>query len=364
LTTAGEGLAVRAEMALRGIRLDVQLAVAPGARLALVGPSGAGKTTVLRAIAGLASPDRGRVAFGEVAWLDTERRVDLPPERRRCGFVFQDYGLFARMSAWRNVAFGMRDVARGARRRRATALLDRFGVAALAAARPDALSGGERQRVALARALASDPQVLLLDEPLSALDPATRSRSRRELDAMLAGLGIPVVIVSHSFEEAALLAERVAVLDRGAVIQSGTVAEVSARPASAFVADFAGSSVLAGTASREPDGLTLVRLDGGGELRSTDRASGRVAASVHPSEVALEPAGTTPADSALNHLRAEVTSLTPLGNRVRVGLAIPQPLAAEVTARSAEALGLRPGTAVAAAWKATATRLVDLEAAR
>jgi molybdate transport system ATP-binding protein len=360
LTAPVRGLAVDAEMPLRGIGLDVHLAVEGGARLALVGPSGAGKTTVLRVIAGLASPARGRVSLGDVAWLDTQRGVDLPPERRRCGFVFQDYALFGRMPAWRNVAFGMRHVPRGVRRERAIAVLERFGVAALAGARPGTLSGGERQRVALARALASDPQVLLLDEPLSALDPATRSRSMRELDAMLAGLGIPVAIVSHSFEEAALLAQRVAVLDRGIVIQSGTVAEVSARPASAFVADFAGSSVIEGTASREPDGLTLVRLDGGGELRSTDPAVGRVAASVHPSEVAIEPAGTSPSDSALNHLPGEVTSLTPLGNRVRVGLAIPQPLAAEVTARSADALGLRPGVAVVAAWKATATRLVDL----
>jgi len=345
-------------MPLRGVRLDVRLDVGPGARLALVGPSGAGKTTVLRIIAGLASPPRGRVSLGGVAWLDTARRIDLPPERRRCGLVFQDYGLFAQMSAWRNVAFGMRAVRRTERRRRAVALLDRFGVGALADARPGALSGGERQRVALARALASEPEVLLLDEPTSALDPATRSRSLRELDAALAGLGIPVLLVSHSFDEAALLGERVAVLDGGTVVQSGSATEISARPASAFVADFAGASVLEGTAYPEPDGLTLVRLDGGGELRTVDSGAGRVVASVYPWDVAIEPVGAAGPDSALNRLAAEVTALTPLGNRVRVGLAIPQPLAAEVTARSAEALGLRPGAAVVAAWKATATRLV------
>ncbi len=353
-------LEVRVEAPLRDFRLDLELQVAEGRRVALVGPSGAGKTSVLRIVAGLLSPRRGRVSLGGSRWLDTDAGVDLAPERRRCGLLFQDFALFAEMSAWRNVAFGMRGLPRAQRRRAAVALLDRFGVAALAEARPTALSGGERQRVALARALAAGPEVLLLDEPLSALDPSTRSRSMGELDALLAGLGIPVLLVTHSFDEAAVLGDRVAVLDHGSVVQSGTAAEIAARPSSSFVADFAGAIVLNGDASIESDGLTVVRLDGGGELRSTDRASGRVAVSVYPWEVALEPPGIEPSDSALNRLEGRVTSVTPIGNRVRVGMAARQPLSAEITSRSARTLGLGPGVPVNAVWKATATRLLNL----
>ncbi len=349
----------RIEVPLRDFALEVELTVGAGERLAVVGPSGAGKTTLLRALAGLA-PARGRVALGDEVWLDSERGVDLPPERRPCGYLFQDYALFPHLSAWRNVAFGLRGAPRAARRARARELLDRFGAAHLADARPGELSGGERQRVALARALAAEPRLVLLDEPLSALDATTRSRSLRELDRLLTGLEVPVAIVTHAFDEAALLGTEVAVLDRGLIAQRGSAAELSARPSSAFVADLTGAAVLEGEASAEPDGLTLVRLDGGGTLRSVDPASGRVAVSIHPTEISLEPPGTAHEDSALNRLEGTVTSLTAVGNRVRVGLALPQPLTAEITARSAEALALRPGSAATAAWKATATRLIAL----
>lgn len=352
-------LSVSATMPLREFDLSLDLSVGPGERLALAGPSGAGKTTALRIAAGLARPVAGRIALGEEVWLDTAAGVEVPAERRRCGVVFQDYALFPGLSAWRNVAYGMRGPRRE-RRRRALELLDRFGIAALADAAPAGLSGGERQRVALARALAAEPRALLLDEPLSALDPGSRRESLRELHALLAELPIPVLLVTHSYDEAALLAERIAVIDRGRVVQSGAPAEISTRPGNAFVADFAGAVVLHGEASREPGGLTLVRLRGGGEVRSTDEAAGPVAVSVFPWEISLQPPGAEPEDSMLNRLTGEVTSLTPVGNRVRVGLTTPQPLGTEVTARSAETLGLRPGARVVAAWKATATRLIPL----
>jgi molybdate transport system ATP-binding protein len=346
-------------LGLRNIDLDVELSIDTAERLALVGPSGAGKTTVLRVIAGLQAPAEGRVALDEEVWLDTGTGVDLAPEERRCGYLFQEYALFPRMSAWRNVAFGVRGAERADRRERAVELLERFGCGGLADAEPGALSGGERQRVALARALAPRPAVLLLDEPLSALDPSSRSASLRELDSLLAGLEIPILIVTHSFDEAALLAERISVLDHGSVVQKGTAAEVSAEPASAFVADFTGAVVLRGNASTDADGLTAIALDGGGTVRSTDVAEGPVALSVFPWEISLEPPGAAHTDSALNRVGGEVRSLTELGNRVRVGIALPQLLTAEVTARSVEALNLRPGLAVTAAWKATATRVVS-----
>ncbi|MGN6275906.1 MAG: ABC transporter ATP-binding protein [Solirubrobacterales bacterium] len=354
-----EHLEVSAQTPLREFELSLRLAIDAGERLALAGPSGAGKTTALRIVAGLARPASGRVALGDEAWLDTATGVEVPAERRRCGVVFQDYALFPGLSAWRNVAYGMNGPRRE-RQRRAVQLLDRFGIGALAKASPVSLSGGERQRVALARALAAEPRALLLDEPLSALDPGSRRSALRELHALLAELSIPVLLVTHSYDEAALLAERIAVIDRGRIVQSGEPAEISTRPQSPFVADFAGAAVLHGEASREPGGLTLVRLRSGGELRSTDPASGPVAVSVFPWEISLQPPSAEPEDSMLNRLPGEVTSLTPVGNRVRVGLATPQPLGTEVTARSAEAMSLRPGSRVIAAWKATATRLIPL----
>jgi molybdate transport system ATP-binding protein len=356
----GEGpLAISARMALRTFELAVDLEVDAGERIALAGPSGAGKTTLLRIVAGLAQPSSGRVAIDEDVWLDTAAGTEVPAERRRCGVVFQDYALFPGLSAWRNVAYGIGG-ARRERRQRAQELLDRFGIGALADASPTSLSGGERQRVALARALGAEPRALLLDEPLAALDRGSRRDALRELHTLLAQLSIPVLLVTHSYDEAALLAERIAVIDRGRIVQAGAPAEISTRPASPFVADFAGAAVLRGEATREPGGLTLVRLRGGGELRSTDEASGPVAVSVFPWEISLQPPGAASEDSMLNRLAGAVTSLTPVGNRVRVGISTPQPLGIEVTARSAEAMGLRPGSRVIAAWKATATRLIPL----
>ena len=318
----GGPLTIAARMPLRGFELSLELAIGPGERLALAGPSGAGKTTLLRIAAGLARPAAGRVAIGEEVWLDTASGRELPPERRRCGVVFQDYALFPGLSAWRNVAYGIA-APRRERRRRASELLARFGIAALADASPAALSGGERQRVALARAIAAGPRALLLDEPLAALDPGSRRGALGELQSQLADLPIPVLLVTHSYDEAALLADRIAVIDRGRAVQTGTAVEISTRPASPFVADFAGAAVLRGEASREPAGLTLVRLAGGGELRSTDEAGGPVAVSVFPWEISLQPPGGSGEDSMLNRLAGEVTAVTPVGNRVRVAIATP-----------------------------------------
>jgi molybdate transport system ATP-binding protein len=356
------GLAARARTPLRGFDLELELRAEAGTPLALVGRSGSGKTSMLRAIAGLLSPRSGRVELGGTVWLDTKRGVDLTPERRGCGFLFQDYALFPRMSAWRNVAYGMR-APRRERRGRALALLERFGVAALAEAHPATMSGGERQRVALARALAAEPPLLLLDEPLAALDSSTRREAIGELRAVFAEMGTPVVLVTHSFEEAATLAGELVVIDAGRELQRGSAAAISAAPASAFVADFSGAVVLRGEAR---DGeLTLVRLPGGGEVWSADRARGPVSLSVFPWEISIEAGGEGAAsaaagarDSRLNRLACQVTTVTTIGSRARIGLAAPEPLVAEITATSADRLRLRPGSPVVAVWKATATRLI------
>ena len=354
-------LRVEAQTRLGALALDVALEIGPGECLALAGPSGAGKTSVLRVAAGLLRPERGRVETGKETWLDTAAGTDVPPERRRCGYVFQEYALFPHLSAWQNVAYPLRGVPRGERRERALGLLERFGMRELADARPRTLSGGERQRVALARVLARDPGVLLLDEPLSALDPRTRAGAARELAAVLREVEAPTLFVTHDFAEAAQLGDRVGVIDAGRVIQEGTPSELAARPRSAFVADFTGAVVLTGVARGGPDGLTSVALDGGGEVTSTDRGQGPVAVSVYPWEIAVEPAAAAPATgSTQNHVSAEVLSVTRIGNRVRLGLAGPQPLAAEITSFAVDELGLRAGARVTASWKASATRLVAI----
>jgi molybdate transport system ATP-binding protein len=324
---------------------DVELALEVGAEtVALVGPSGAGKTTLLRAVAGLA-PARGRIVCGGETWLDSTRRIDRRPEERSVGLVFQEYALFPHLSVERNVAFGAR--------RDPAPLLERLGIAPLARARPGELSGGERQRVALARALARDPAVLLLDEPMAALDPHTRTAVRGELRDLLHELGLPALLVTHDFEDAAALADRVGVLVDGKLRQVGTPAELLAEPADPFVASFAGANLLEGAASAAPGALTAVRLDRGATVYSTDDERGRVTVAVYPWDVAL--AREAPDDSAMNHLREEIVSLAPVGNRVRVRL---RTLTAEITAASAERLELRPGDSVVASFKATQARLI------
>lgn len=355
-------LHVEAQTTLGALALDVELDVPGDGRVALAGPSGAGKTSILRVIAGLLRPRSGRVTCGGETWLDTATGVDLAAEQRCVGYVFQDYALFGHLTAWRNVAYGLRGARRGDRRRQAEELLDRFGIAHLADVRPATLSGGERQRVALARALARQPRALLLDEPLSALDPRTRAHAGRELAAIVADLGVPTVIVTHDFTEAALIGGQIGVVDAGRVVQTGTAAQLAAEPASPFVADFTGANVLRGTAGPAAGGLTAVELEGGGRVMSVDQASGPVAASVYPWEVAIA-AGTDAGDdsgSAQNHLAATVTSVTAVANRVRVGLACPQPLSAEITGPATDRLGLAPGMRVTATWKAAATRLLAL----
>jgi len=324
---------------------DLELALEVGAEtVALVGPSGAGKTSVLRAVAGLAQPTAGTVTCGGETWFDSVRRIDRRPEQRSVGFVFQEYALFPHLTVEQNVTFG------GGR---ADGLLRRLRIEQLAAAKPAELSGGERQRVAVARALARKPRVLLLDEPMAALDPHTRGRVRAELHDLLRELGLPTLLVTHDFEDAAALADRVGVLVDGRLRQIGSPAELLGAPADPFVAEFAGANVLVGVARPGPDGLTRVELNSELVVHSTDEAHGRASLVVYPWDVSL--GRIAPDDSALNHLPGEIVSLVRVGNRVRVRLPF---LTAEITAVSAERLGLRAGDNVVASFKATQARLL------
>ena len=332
-------------LALRSFELRLALDVER--TVALVGPSGAGKSSVLRVIAGLARPEAGKVALDGESWVDVGRRVFLPPEERRVGLVFQEYALFPHLNVRQNVAFGGRQ--------RVDELLERFRISHLAAARPGELSGGERQRVALARALARDPGVLLLDEPLSALDTHTKATVRVELDELLRGFDLPTLIVTHDYEDAVALAESVGVLVDGALRQLGSPEELVARPDDQFVASFTGANLLRGRAEGLEDGLTRVRLESGEVVYSTDSARGEVGVVVYPWDVVV---GRAQVDgSAMNLLAGEVASVVQVGNRVRVRVG---PLTAEVTAASAERLDLARGGTAYASFKATGTRLVPL----
>jgi len=339
--------------------LELTLEVPPEGCIALVGPSGSGKTSLLRSVAGLSKPDSGRVECGGEVWSDSANGTFVPPEERRCGYLFQDYALFPHLSAWQNVAYSLRGP-KAERHRTAIELLGRFGLEARADARPRTLSGGERQRVALARALAVEPSVLLLDEPLSALDASTRGRATRELSATIEAAGVPTLLVTHDYEEAATLAEEIGVIGEGRIVQRGTAGELAASPGSAFVADLVGSVVLLGRAEAAGDAGTPVALEGGPTVWSTDACEpGDVALSVHPWEILIEPPGSEAAGSARNRVAARVVSVTRLGNRVRIGLDAGQPLAAEVTPKAVDELGLAPGREVLAVWKASATRIVE-----
>jgi molybdate transport system ATP-binding protein len=332
--------ALEATVALaRGtLRLEVSLALGMGTTVAVLGPNGAGKTTLLRALAGLQPLERGRVVLDREVLEDTAAGVCRAPEERPIGVVFQDYLLFPHLSALENVAFGLRSrgVGRPAARRRAAEWLERVGLGDRASARPGELSGGQAQRVALARALAPDPRLLLLDEPLSALDATTRLDARRELRRHLASFPGVRLVVTHDPLEAVALADTLVVLEEGRVVQSGPPADVTARPRSRYVADLVGVNLYRGRAS--PEGVTLA---GGGTFRLAGAAQGDVFVRVHPRAVSLhrrEPEG-----SPRNVWKGVAESLDVEGERVRVRVGGPIPIVAEVTPAAVTALDLADG---------------------
>jgi molybdate transport system ATP-binding protein len=326
--------------------LDVDLEVADGEVLAVLGPNGAGKSTLLRVLAGLLAPDDARVVVDGEVWDDAA--VHLPPHRRRLGMVFQDNLLFPHLTVVDNVAFGLRT--RGLRRQpareAASGWLDRVGIADLGDRRPGALSGGQAQRAALARALVGDPALLLLDEPLSALDARTRLTVRAELRRHLADYAGSTVLVTHDPVDAMALADEVVVVEDGTVVQAGTPADVSRHPRTDYVARLVGLSLLPGTA----DGGT-VRLDAGGVVAVAEEASGPVFAAVRPESVAVYLS--RPEGSPRNVWPARLAGATPHGTSVRCELAGEVPLVADVTAAAFAELGLVTGSAVWAVVKAS-----------
>jgi len=220
-----DSLAAKIKIVRTGFVLDVELACAPGITC-VMGPSGSGKSTLLAALAGLTAPDQGTVALGDQTWFDRVKGIDVPVHHRRLSYMFQSLALFPHMTAQANVEYGLHDLPRGDRAAKASALLERLGVAHLAARRPRTFSGGEAQRVALARALARRPKLLLLDEPFSALDRELRAQLTSLVRELVAELAIPLVHVTHSIAEARLLADQVMRIEHGKIVESGTPAKV------------------------------------------------------------------------------------------------------------------------------------------
>lgn len=346
-------LTSRIELTVGSLDLRVTLDVQPGEVLALLGPNGAGKSTTLRCLAGLSPIAAGSIAIDGTVVDDPAADVFVEPEGRSIGVVFQQYLLFEHMSVLENVAFGLR--ARGAAkadaRRTAREWLDRVGLGDYADQRPRVLSGGQAQRAALARALATHPRVLLLDEPLAALDAGTRSTVRRDLRHHLASFDGMSVLVTHDPVDAYALADRVAILDAGEVVQVGTFAEVTAHPRSRYVADLAGVNLVTGDIA---DGV--LTTTGGAHVVISGAEPGPAFAVIRPSSIVLDRTATG-GSSARNRWTGAVTDIDRLGDRARVSIDGALPLTAEVTVAALDALGLRPGDVVHASVKAT-----DIEA--
>ncbi|MBW4716848.1 ABC transporter ATP-binding protein [Saccharothrix obliqua] len=342
-------MTVRAELRVTrgGFRLELDLAVAPGEVVALLGPNGAGKTTALRALAGLLPLTAGGIRLDDELW-DEPPGVFVPAERRPIGVVFQDYLLFGHMSALENVAFGLR--ARGVRKARARDVarewLDRVGLADHAHTRPRALSGGQAQRVALARALATGPELLLLDEPLAALDASTRLAVRAGLGRHLAEFPGRTLLVTHDPLDAMVLADRLVIVEDGRAVQEGAPAEVARRPRTDYVADLVGLNLYRGVARG-----TTVALADGGSLTVAEPASGAVHVAFPPSAVSLHPE--PPSGSPRNAWPVVVADVEQHAHTTRVRLDGTPPVLADITTATLADLRVRPGDALWVALKAT-----------
>lgn len=347
------------ELAQGEFTLSLELELVPGEIVVLVGPSGGGKSTGLRAIAGLARPRSGRIEIGGQVVFDAGRRLDLPPWKRRVGYVFQDYALFPHLTVEQNIRYGLRGVPEA--RSRVDEWLQALNIADLARRKPGELSGGQQQRVALARAAARDADILLLDEPFGALDAATRRSVRAELQRFLQRVGRASLLVSHDYLDALTLGDRLAVLEGGRITQLGTREEVVRRPRTPFLAELTGHNVLEGTAfGPAPAGeMQEVRVNHlVFHVAAAPVAAGPVFVAFGPQEVALLRAD--PADrslSARNRFVATVREIVPLPDRLRVYLDAGVSLVADVVAEAAFELGLRPGARLVVAIKATAIEL-------
>ncbi|MGH3649088.1 MAG: sulfate/molybdate ABC transporter ATP-binding protein [Acidimicrobiia bacterium] len=328
--------------------LDIELTIQTGTTVALLGPNGAGKSTAVAAIAGLLSLDRGHIALGGAVLDDPQADVFVAADERRVGVVFQDYLLFPHLPVVENIAFGLRSrrLGRVEVSRRTREWVHRLELEGLESHRPGDLSGGQAQRVALARALITEPDLLLLDEPLSALDVTTRSELRRRLAEHLAVFDGPRVLITHDPTEAFLLADQIHIVEEGIITQTGTADDIRLRPRTRYAADLAGSNLVLGNASdgKVQTGSHVIHIADTG-------VSGPVLVTISPTAIAVHK--DHPEGSPRNVWATNVELVEHLGDRVRFRTGGPLPLTVEVTAGSASSLGLIRGSDVWLAVKAT-----------
>jgi len=346
------------------VDLHLRWPLEPPGVLILFGPSGSGKSTVLRCLAGLERPEQGTIRFRDEVWADAERGYSMPPQARRVGFMFQDFALFPTHTVVGNIAYGLGALTapdRDARIGEAVRLLHLEG---LEDRRPRQLSGGQQQRVALARAIAMRPRLILLDEPLSALDAPTRMELRGGLRRLLRTLAIPSVVVTHDWEEALALGDTVAIMTNGRIVQIGPPAAVFNAPRDVDVARIVGmETVVAGQCTAYADGLATVEAGGVRLLALSSGDPGpEVYACIRAEDVIVEPLGVA-ATSARNHLRGTIRSVTPMSALVSLEIDCGFPLSATITRVAAEDLKLQAGSAVTAAIKAGAVHLIPREGA-
>lgn len=361
---ADRGLVVTLQQA-GPIPLDLAFACEPGQVLAIFGPSGSGKTTVLRSIAGLYTPAEGAVRADGECWLDTASRIVVPPHRRRVGLVFQDYALFPHLTALGNVMAALGHRPRAERRRRAEELLARVHLAGHLERQPAALSGGERQRVALARALAREPAVLLLDEPFAAVDRAVRVHLRTEIEDLGRALDIPIVLVTHEFEDVLRLATHLLVLREGRDVAQGPLETLTSRPDLLWLRDAIGlGSLVEATCSavHADRGLIELAFDGGTLVAPARgvRAGERVRVRIPAREVIL--ATVPPTGISLHNVLAGTVTMVqdePGGDRVVVQLQVGRVhLLAEVTRDAIGRLAIAPGVPLYALVKSVSLEVL------
>ncbi|WP_202079132.1 ABC transporter ATP-binding protein [Caldalkalibacillus salinus] len=345
---------------LRDFELDIEFTIGKET-LVIVGHSGCGKSTTLRAIAGLIRPDQGEITIGDQFLFSHDKKINMIPEEREIGFLFQNYALFPHLTVYENVGFGLaaRHIPPAEQKKRVEEQLALVGMTEYIDNMPDELSGGQQQRVALARALVLEPKILLLDEPLSALDVTTRDRVRRELKKTLSLLNIPAVVVTHDYEDAISLGQRILVMDEGKIIQEGTSQELIQAPRSSFVADFSGTNYFDGRMTKQEDGLAHFKLERWGEtLRSTARSEGEQSIVIQPWDIRLTKE--KPSASRANVLASKVINILMYGNRLRVDLEGPIPLVVEVQGEDITALmGMEEGDDVYAVIEPEAVKVLE-----
>jgi molybdate transport system ATP-binding protein len=326
------------QLRLSRLNLDAAFTVASGEVLALLGPNGSGKSTTLRALVGLLPLAGGRIVLDGTVLEDPAQKVKIPPERRPISLMFQDYLLFPHLSALENVAFGLR--AKGTdkkvAREKASEAMTRLGLDDLGEAKPGSMSGGQQQRVAMARALVTDPKLLLLDEPLAALDVSTKTDVRRLLRDVLRRSEAANVLVTHDLLDAVALGDRMVVIENGGIVQTGTPAEVTARPRSRYVADLVGVNLLRGTARG-----TALDLDDGGQLVIGPPATGPILAVVAPAAVSVS--RQRPEGPAQNTWAGQIRAVDLMGDRVRVRIEGKPSITAEVPPAAVDELKLDDG---------------------